>query len=104
ACHSGNSSFGLNHEAPSDRQIWTLGRWVVGVSKQPIRNRMVPLPSRSATICEPHCEQKYRVLPGEESKPLSRLSPLIQRKRSRGTLVTVEKADPCVFRQVRQWQ
>jgi hypothetical protein len=63
---------------------------------------MVSLPSRAATICEPHWLQKYRVLPGEDSKPLSRSSPLIQLKRSRGTLVTVENADPCVLRQVRQ--
>src|SRR4029453_6374961 len=45
-----------------------------------------------------------RVLPVEDSKPLSRASPLIQRKRSRGTLVTVEKADPCVLRQGRPWE
>jgi len=55
-------------------------------------------------MCDPHCGQKYRVLPGEDSKPLSRLSHLIQRNRSRGTLVTVEKAEPWVLRHVAQWQ
>src|SRR5207253_4327616 len=95
--HSGNWSLGSNHAAPSDRQMCTLGHAAIGASRQPIRSRMVSLPSRAATICEPHWVQKYRVLPGEDSKPLSRLSPLVQRKRSRGTLVTVEKADLCVL-------
>src|SRR5262249_47537678 len=102
--HSGKRSFGSNHEAASDRQICILGRSTIEVSRQPIRSRIIPLPSRAATICEPHWGQKYRVLPGEDSNPFSRLSPLVQRNRSRGTLVTVEKAEPCVFRQVRQWQ
>jgi hypothetical protein len=43
-------------------------------------------------------------LQGEDSKPRSRLSPLVQRNRSRGTLLTVEKAEPWVFRHVTQWQ
>jgi hypothetical protein len=61
---------------------------------------MVLVAARSATMCDPHCVQKYRFVPGEDSKPRIRLSPLVQRKRSRGTLVTVEKAEP----QVAQWQ
>src|SRR5260370_17090787 len=78
-----------------------LGRSAIGVSRQPIRSRTVSLPSRAATICEPHWVQKYRVLPGEDSKPLSRPSPLVQRKRSRGTLVAVKKDHPCLLPQVR---
>lgn len=69
-----------------------------------MRSSTVSLLSRAATMCDPHREQKYRVLPGEDSKPFSKSSPLVQRKRSRGTLVTVEKAEPCVLRQGRQWQ
>ena len=82
----------------------TFGCCVIGVSRQPIRSIMVPVAGRSATIWEPHREQKNRVLPGEDSKPFNRLSPLVQRNRSRGTLVTVENAEPCAFRQVTQWQ
>jgi hypothetical protein len=81
-----------------------LGRSAIVLSRQPIRSRIVPVPVRSATMCDPHCEQKYRVLPGEDSKPFNRLSPFVQRNRSRGTLLTVEKAEPWVFRHVAQWQ
>ena len=102
--HSGSWSFGSNHDAASDRQICALGRWVIAVSRHPIRSKMVPEPALSATTCDPHCVQKYLVLPGEESNPLSRPSPRVQRNRSRGTLVTVENAEPCALRQVAQWQ
>src|SRR5262245_1534143 len=55
-------------------------------------------------MCEPHWLQKYLTLPGDASNPLRRSSPLTQRSRSRGTLGTVENAEPWVLRQVWQWQ
>jgi hypothetical protein len=58
SAHSGNSSFGSYQLAASDRQMCTSGRSVIAVSRHPIRSSTVSLPSREATMCDPHCEQK----------------------------------------------
>jgi hypothetical protein len=55
-------------------------------------------------MCDPHLVQKRRSLPGEDSKPARSSSPLVQRKCSRGTAEMDEKAEPCAFLHVRQWQ
>ena len=86
------------------RQIWTCGRSVTGVSRQPSRSSTTGCATRSAIRCEPHRVQKRRNLPGEDSNAPSSSLPRVQRNFSRGTAVTDEKAAPCVLRQVWQWQ
>jgi hypothetical protein len=55
-------------------------------------------------MCEPHLEQKRRNFPGDDSKDDRKASPLTHRKAARGTGITLENAEPCVLRQVWQWQ
>jgi hypothetical protein len=59
---------------------------------------------RSAMMWDPHSAQNQRSLPGDDSKDLRTGSPRVQRKRSRGTVATLDIAAPCALRQVRQWQ
>ncbi|MHC2281142.1 hypothetical protein ACVME8_007785 [Bradyrhizobium diazoefficiens] len=57
----------------------------------------------SAMMCEPQRVQKRRNLPGEDSNAASS-SPRTHRNAARGTGITLENAEPCVLRQVWQWQ
>src|SRR5215218_10075773 len=100
--NSGTSSFGSYQDAASERQIWARGVASIGVSRQPSRSITVGWPVRSATICEPQREQNFRNFPGEDSNEFNSSSPRTKRKRSRGTPVRLENAEPCVLRQV--WQ
>ena len=72
---SGNCCLGSYQGAASDRQIWTCGRSVTGVSRQPSRSSTTGWATRSAMMCEPHWVQKRRNLPGEDSKAPSRSAP-----------------------------
>ena len=82
----------------------TTGR-TPGSSSRVATRRISPgWPSRYATRCDPHTEQKRRRLPGEDSNDDSRSRPLSHLKRSRLTRAVEVKAAALDFLHVRQWQ
>src|ERR1700752_708858 len=112
ACHrrgglcgnSGSSTLGSYQDAASERQMCALGLGSIGVTRQPSRSSSVGWPVRSATMCEPQREQNLRNFRGDDSNEFNSSSPLTNRKRSRGTFVRLEKAEPWVLRQGWEWE
>ena len=101
----GELHLGIVPGGASDRQIWTCGRSVTGVSRQPSRSRTTGWAGALGhdVRAAPRAEAAELAGRGFEGAQKFR-GRAIQRNFSRGTAVTDEKAAPWVLRQVWQWQ